>query len=314
MKHVFIINPAAGKGKPACELKPRIEKYCEDNSLDFLIHVTSAAYEAIDFVREIAKTGEHIRFYACGGDGTLFEVVNGAFGYPNAEVAVMPLGSGNDFIRLFGTKEQFLNIDAQVKGTATDLDIIKCGDIVAINQCSMGFDAEINAKQSSFKKMPFMKGESAYMAALLYCFFKKINNVFTIKIDDGKPFTQNTLFCVAGNSRWYGGGFKAAPLALPDDGLLDFIIVKKSMNRLKMLGLVNGYKAGKHLDWDITNFVRGKKISIHSDVISAINCDGEKRLGNECTFEILEKGIKFVIPANSSYFEDKAAGKLNVIT
>src|SRR5665647_2515123 len=98
MKHVFIINPAAGKGRQACELKPKIEKYCDENSLDCIIHVTSAAYEAIGFVRELAKTGEHMRFYACGGDGTLYEVVNGAFGYPNAEVAVMPLGSGNDFI------------------------------------------------------------------------------------------------------------------------------------------------------------------------------------------------------------------------
>jgi len=312
MKHVFIINPAAGKGKPACELKPIIEKYCIDNSLDFSIHVTSAAYEAVDFVRALAKTGDHIRFYACGGDGTLYEVVNGAFGYSNVEVSIIPLGSGNDFIRLFGTKEQFLDIDAQVKGTATDLDVIKCGDNIAINQCSMGFDAEINAKQSSFKKLPFMKGESAYVASMLYCFLKKLNNIFTISVDDGEPFTQNTLFCVAGNSRWYGGGFKAAPHAIPDDGLLDFIIVKKNMGRLKLLGLVNKYKAGQHLNWDITKYVRGKKISIHCDEVAAINCDGEKMQGKDCTFEIVEKGIKFVIPANSSYFEDKAAGKLNM--
>jgi YegS/Rv2252/BmrU family lipid kinase len=311
MKHVFIINPAAGKGKPACELKPKIEKYCAENSLDSIIHVTSAAYEAIDFVRNLAKTGDHTRFYACGGDGTLFEVVNGAFGYPNAEVAVIPLGSGNDFIRLFGTKAQFLDIDAQVNGTETELDVIRCGDIIAINQCSMGFDAEINAKQASLKKLPFIKGESAYVAAMLYCFFKKLNNIFTITIDDGEPFTQNTLFCVAGNSRWYGGGFKAAPLAIPDDDLLDFIIVKKNMNRFKLLGLVNQYKAGQHLSWDFTNFVRGKKMCIHCDEIAAINCDGEKRSGHDATFEIVEKGIKFVIPANSSYFEDKAAGKLN---
>ena len=244
MKHVFIINPAAGKGNPACELKPKIEKYCDENSLDCIIHVTSSAYEAIGFVRELAKTGEHMRFYACGGDGTLYEVVNGAFGYANAEVAVIPLGSGNDFIRLFGTKEIFLDIDAQVKGTATDLDVIRCGDKIAINQCSMGFDAEINAKQASFKKLPFMKGDSAYFAAMLYCFLKKINNIFTITVDDGEQFTQNTLFCVGANSRWYGGGFKAAPLAIPDDGLLDFIIVKKNMSRLKLLSLVNKYKAG----------------------------------------------------------------------
>ena len=311
MKHVFVINPKAGKCKAVCDYKPKIEEYCTKNALDCQIHVTSAANEAIEYVRNIAKIGEKTRFYACGGDGTLFEVVNGAYGYSNAEVAAIPLGSGNDFIRLFGTKEQFLDIDAQVNGTATELDVIKCDDVIAINQCSMGLDAEINAKQSYFKKMPFMKGETAYVASLLYCFFKKINSVFTITIDDGEPFTQNTIFCVAGNSRWYGGGFKAAPLAMPDDGLLDFIIVKKNMSRLRLLGLVNKYKQGKHLGWDVTKFVRGKKITIHSDEIAAINCDGEKRYGNDATFEIVEKGIKFVIPSNSSYFEDKASGKLS---
>lgn len=310
MKHVFIINPAAGKGKKSCCMKPDIEKYCQEHNLDYMLHETPAPYEATEFVRKTADSGEHIRFYACGGDGTLYEVVNGVYGHPNAEVAVFPLGSGNDFVRLFGTKEQFLDIDAQVNGTATDLDIIRCGENVAINQCSMGFDAEICAKQSAFKKMPFMKGETAYVAAMLYCFFKKINSRFTIRIDDGEPFTENVLFCVAGNSRWYGGGFKAAPRALPDDGLLDFIIVKKTMNRLKMLGLVGKYKAGEHLDWEFTKYVRGKKIAIHSEQLAAMNFDGEVKYVNDGLFEIQEKGIKFVIPANSSYIEDREAGLL----
>lgn len=311
MKHVFIINPAAGKGKASCEIKPQIEKYCTENSLDYLIHVTSAAYEAIDFIRELSKTGEHIRFYSCGGDGTLYEVVNGAYGYPNAEVAAFPLGSGNDFIRLFGTKEQFMDIGSQVNGVATELDVIQCGDRIAINQCSMGLDAEICAKQGYFKKLPFMKGEGAYMAAVLYCFLKKMNSEFTITIDDGEPFKQTVLFCVGANSRWYGGGFMAAPKALPDDGLLDFIIVKKTVSRLKLLGLINKYKAGMHLDWDFTKFVRGKKLKIHSDSIAAVNIDGETDYVNDSTFELIEKGIKFVVPANSSYFKDKAAGKLS---
>lgn len=313
MKHVFIINPKAGKGKgkAICTFKPKIEEYCIKNELDYHVHVTSAANEAIEYVRNIAKNGEKTRFYACGGDGTLFEVVNGAYGYSNVEVAAMPLGSGNDFIRLFGTKEQLLDIEAQVNGTAIDLDVIKYDDVIAINQCSMGVDGEINAKQCHFKKIPFMKGETAYMASLLYCFFRKMNNVFTVKIDDGEPFTQNSLFCLAANSRWYGGGFKGAPLAMPDDGLLDFIIVKKDRNRLLLLGLINKYKKGQHLDWDITKFVRGKKITIHCDETAAINVDGEIRFSNNATFEIVEKGIKFVIPSNSSYFEDKASGKLD---
>jgi len=310
MKHCFVVNPTAGKGNTISEFMPKIERYCKENALDYEIHFTTAAYEGIDFVKNFAASGEHIRFYSCGGDGTLFEVVNGAYGNPAAEVAFIPLGSGNDFCKLFGTREQFLDVEAQVNGTATDFDLIRCGERVAINQCSMGFDAEINAKQAAFKKVPFLKGKSTYMAALLYCFFKKLKNEFTISIDGGEPFTQKVLFCVAGNSRWYGGGFKAAPLAVPDDGLLDFIIVKKNMNRLKLLGLVNQYKEGKHLGWDITLYRRGKRLDIHSDKPAAANYDGEADIRNDCTFEIIEKGIKFVIPAGSTYLEDRASGKI----
>lgn len=132
-------------------------------------------------------------FYACGGDGTLYEVVNGAYGYPNCEVAVIPLGSGNDFVRLFGTKEQFCNVEAQVTGIPVELDVIKCGDKIAINQCSMGMDAEVCAKQSYFKKMPLMTGETAYVAAALQALCKKIGHEFTITIDDGEPIKQDVL-------------------------------------------------------------------------------------------------------------------------
>ena len=226
MKHIFLINPAAGKkGNSESIIRPQIEDYCGKNGLDYEIYVTKCQGDAQNYCAERAKSGEALRFYACGGDGTLYEVVNGVFGNPNCEVAVIPMGSGNDFIRLFGTKEQFCNVEAQVTGIPVELDVVKCGDKIAINQCSMGMDAEVCAKQSSFKKLPLVNGEMAYFLAAIEALFKKLGHNFTIKIDDNEPFEDNVLFCVAGNSRWYGGGFMAAPLAWPDDGKLDFVIV-----------------------------------------------------------------------------------------
>ena len=190
MKHVFVVNPAAGKGRAAQVIVPKIEDYFSKNNLDYLIHLTSAPGEGIEFVKKTAaESNEPMRFYACGGDGTLFEIVNGAYGFPHVEVAIIPLGSGNDFIRLFGSKELFMDMDGLVNGVVRTLDLIRCGDLIAINQCSMGFDAEVNANQATFKKLPLLNGESAYVVSMLYCFFKKLNNVFTITIDDGEPFT-----------------------------------------------------------------------------------------------------------------------------
>lgn len=303
MKHIFIVNPAAGKGKSNEEIRAKINSFCTEKGLDYEIVVTKACRDAIDIVRTRAASGEEMRFYACGGDGTLYEVVNGAYGFKNVQVAVIPLGSGNDFVRLFGGKEAFLEIGNVIEGIPVNLDVIKCGDEIAINQCSMGLDAEVCARQADFKKLPAMSGEGAYYAASLYSLLFKVKNRFTITVDDNEPFTQDCIFCVGANSRWYGGGFMAAPKAMPDDGLLDFIIVEKNCSRLKLVTLLNQYKAGKHLDWDMTKFVRGKKLTIHCDTPAAVNVDGECSYVTDAVFEIVENGITFVVPKGSPFLE-----------
>jgi len=305
MKHIFVINPAAGQGKSLNFIKPRIEEVCAKYSLDYEIHITEKQGEGIEFVKNRAASGEEIRFYACGGDGTLYDVVNGAFGYKNVQVAVIPLGSGNDFIRLFGTKEEFLVLDDVVNGVPVEFDVIKCGDEIAINQCSMGMDAEVCAMQGKIKKLPLVTGEGAYYIGCLYAIIKKFKNKFTYKIDDGEEITKDCLFCFCGNSRWYGGGFMAAPLALPEDGLLDFVIVEAGVSRIKLTSLLNKYKRGEHLDWDITSFKRGKKLVIHSDKPAAVNVDGETKYVTDASFEIVEKGITYVVPAKSQFLVDR---------
>lgn len=304
MKHIFVINPAAGKGKALDFIKPKIEEVCKKFSLDYEIHVTEKKGDGIDFVKQRAASGEELRFYACGGDGTLYEVVNGAYGFKNAQVAVIPLGSGNDFIRLFGNKEDFHKLEDLVNGVPVELDVIKCGDEIAINQCSMGMDAEVCAMQGKIKKFPLVTGEGAYYIGCLYALMRKFKNRFTISVDGGEPFERDCLFCVSGNSRWYGGGFKAAPLAYPDDGTLDFVIVECKFNRVKLASLLNKYKRGEHLEWDVTDFRAGKTLKIHSDKPAAVNVDGETKYVNDTSFEIVEKGITFVVPANSAFLTE----------
>lgn len=179
MKHIFIVNPTSGKGGTVKKFIPTLEQYIKDHpELDAEIYVTEFSGDGMRYVKQRAKTGENIRFYACGGDGTLYEVINGSYKYPNTEFAVIPLGSGNDFIRILGDKKDLVDIDAQVNGTVTKFDLIKAGDRVAINQCSMGLDAEICAKQADMKKIPGVNGEAAYTVSLFYCLAKRLNSYF----------------------------------------------------------------------------------------------------------------------------------------
>ena len=214
------------KGRPLKRLCQRLKKQLPKEIWIIRSMSASSSQDTHDYCKKIGESGEKTRIYACGGDGTIYDIVNAIYGYNNVEFAAVPLGSGNDFIRIFGTKEQFMDIGAQIDGTAIKIDAIKCGDRIAVNQCSMGFDAEVCSKQADFKKLPWLTGESAYTASLFYCLKSKTSNRFTITIDDGEPITDNFVFAFCGNSRFYGGGYQAAPYAVPDDGLLDFSIVK----------------------------------------------------------------------------------------
>ena len=255
MKHIFIVNPAAGKGQAATRIIPQIEAYFQAHpEIPFEIYVTKAKGDGRAYAESAAKTGEPIRFYACGGDGTLYEVVNGAYKYPNVSVGILPLGSGNDFARIFGGSDKLLDIGAQVHAGTRKFDLIDAGAHVAINQCSMGLDAEVCAKQAYFKKLPGVGGEFAYTMSLFYCLFRRLNSEFKIIVDDEKVVEGKMLFALCANSRWYGGGYKGAPKAVPDDGKLDFILVRKTVGRLKLAGLVGKYKRGEHLSWDFTEF------------------------------------------------------------
>ncbi len=116
MKYIFLVNPAAGKGRSDKELLPEVHPFLKARGLDYEIHRTLSEGDIISYVRQRAAGGEPVRFVACGGDGTLNNTLRGMMGFPNAELAVMPYGSGNDFVRNFTNKEAFLDLEKQLNG------------------------------------------------------------------------------------------------------------------------------------------------------------------------------------------------------
>lgn len=307
MKHIFVINPNSGKGHAYDIVMPKLNAALEGRELDHVIYVSKSSEDTSDYCKKWAASGEKIRIYACGGDGTIYDVVNAVYGFDNVEFAAIPLGSGNDFVRMFGTKEQFTDIGAQIDGTPIKIDAIRCGDRIAVNQCSMGFDAEVCVKQADFKKIPWLTGESSYMASVLYCLWNKRKNKFKVIIDDGEELDGEFLFSVCTNGRYYGGGFMAGPYAVPDDGLLDFCIIR-TMSIPKFLPKISQYKKGKQCDWVETKYLRGKKLTIKSEILAAVNIDGETDMEKEVTFEVIPSAFNFVIPSTSSYIEDRKNG------
>ena len=108
VKHIFIINPAAGSRDRTKDYQKAIEEHCQ--GLDYSIRVSKCPGDCFRIAREAAETGEEVRLYACGGDGTLNEVAAGAAGCQNAAVTVFSGGSGNDFVKLFSDPNAFRDL------------------------------------------------------------------------------------------------------------------------------------------------------------------------------------------------------------
>ena len=111
--------------------------------------------------------------FACGGEGTFYEVLNGAIGCDNINLGVIPCGSANDFLKYFENTESFIDISAQVSGETIKMDAIKAGDRYCINGCSAGMDAIVARDMSIFKNWPLISGKAAYNLAIIKTFIGK---------------------------------------------------------------------------------------------------------------------------------------------
>ena len=298
MKAIFFINPAAGKGAPAAQLIPAIEKQAKQRGIDAEIYRTTCKGDAARYARAVCETGEPIRLYACGGDGTLHEVMDGAAGFENAAVGIIPCGSGNDFVRCFDAP--FDNIGRQLDASAHPIDLIRLSDgRFCTNMANIGLDCDAAAKMQDLKKYPFIRGTLAYVLALAIVFCKPLGCRLRLTCDDQAPFEANCLLTALGNGRFCGGGFCGIPLAELSDGLMDLSIVKK-MSRFNIVQIIGKYHDGTHLDSRLgkkyVQYQRCRRLHIASDKPFRLCVDGEITEHREISFELIPSAVKLLIP------------------
>ena len=226
MKHVFILNPAAGKSDQTPRFSQDIERICGARGLDYEICVSKAPGDCRALARKACETGQEVRLYACGGDGTLNEVVCGMAGCPNAAVTHYPGGSGNDAIKVFSDTAPFFDLERLLDADETRFDLIRCNDTYCANILSIGLDAKIGTDMVRFKRLPLVTGKGAYILSILANILSGRSAHYAVELNGETIDAEQTLICVC-NGRWYGGGFNPVPEAEPDDGLLDVLLVKK---------------------------------------------------------------------------------------
>ena len=301
MKHLFIINPAAGQRESTQKLEEQIRSL----KVDWEIVYTTKEGDAIRFARNAAETGQPVRIYGCGGDGTLNEVVNGAAGFDNAAVTNVPIGSGNDYLKIFGpnNKARFADLDALTVGPQTAMDLIDCNGRLGIGVVCSGVDARVAADVDRYKRLPLIRGLGAYILSLaVNVLFKGIARPTVLNAGDLHYKGDTSVICVC-SGRYYGGGFMPVGDNMPDDGVIETLVVPK-VGLLTFARLVGAYSKGRYREFpDLIWPRKDNCISIASgDKREVVVCvDGEIMRDHEFTVRLSEKKVNFFYPGDLSY-------------
>ena len=299
MRHVFIINPVAGPKNSVLELLEKVKAAFPEGGYE--AYETTGAGDAREIAaREIARSDEPVRLYACGGDGTLNEVVNAAAGFDHAAITNVPLGTGNDFLRLYGRegKERFHDIAALRDGPQSPVDLVDCSGLLGINTVCTGVDARVADEVHKYKRIPLIGKKLGYVLSLaVNVLFKGITR--PMKVEMG-PFRENgpvAILCVC-NGQYYGGGFRPMPEARPDDGMLDMILIG-DVSLPTFARFVGKYSSGRYqeLPRHLVHGWHGNTVTVSSDredLVAVV--DGETMHGREFTIRLSDKKVNFFRP------------------
>lgn len=271
-KYAFIFNPSANRSR-ARETHMWLQEQIEKEWPGSHIFVSGSERDAIKLASKAALRFDAV--IACGGDGTIQEVVRGIHDKENSILGVIPLGTGNDFIKSAGISKSPATALKQLKSAVpADVDFVEFAldgkPGIMINTLGIGFDGRINHET---KRVKWLKGPLMYTAAVLKSAFRLEPCDMNI-IMDGKDESQTLVMLTLANGTTEGGNFKIAPNADITDGLLDVVMIKPMSvpGLFPRLGL---FAIGKQHTSSKIKLHKCREIHIKSEKGMPVHADGE---------------------------------------
>lgn len=299
MKHIFIVNTVAGSESCLDIVKEGIAK-CEEE-IDYEIYTPDSPEDSINFIKNYVENhcDEEVRFYACGGDGTINKVATGIVGFPNASMAVLPFGTGNDYVKYYGSPEKFKDVCNLIHGKEKIVDIMKVDDKYALNSTHFGLDSVVAKAMNKLRRNILFGKKRAYPFAVVWGFIAGMRNKCIVYADGEQLNNSDILLCTVSNGKYVGGSYFNAPNSLNDDGLLEVCLVKP-VPRWKFIGLIKYYVAGTHINnpkfKDIVVYRQAKNVRIEGPEGFCVSIDGEIYESQHIEIENLERTIRFAVP------------------
>lgn len=298
MIHIFVINHTAGASDLAKDLRRHLSTIV--GLRYFVFNTQKAGYERY-FVKKMNKYfgDEKLRFYCCGGSGTLRNMLDGIEDFDKVEVAFFPCGATNDFLKCFGSDEPFKNIDNLIFGKTVKVDYIKTNYGVALNTLSLGFDSAVVRSMTTYKVYDIIGKQLPYVMSIVtgLLFTKQSKLELTI---DGVTQSSKYVEVVIGNGCVLGGNLYYTEKNDITDGELSYLTVANQNVFQSVIKLVmimnkklfkikgNNIKTGS-ASKVIIRSLGGKKLFINFDG-ELVDC------GNECEIEVVKRGLKFIVP------------------
>jgi len=320
MMHLFILNPKSFWNMwKQTQVLNRIQNFFSTiENTDYFIHISRFPRDAAGFIPVFAKKLPRetvLRVYAIGGDGILFDCLNGIMGIENAELASIPYGHTNNFIRGFGKNEDvfFKRLALQYNAPTILLDVIRCGGNYALSHCIIGMEAEVVRSVGKIReKMQKGNSLSQWLArklhAMLYYF-----SVFSV-ITDNELIFQKYEFDIDGeklsgvylgfhiyNAPYINGNLHPVRNSLPNDGILDMII-PYGQGRRQVFRMLPLFLSGKKKTLP-SHFLykQLRKISVNSNKILRVNLDGVVFFESGIELELLPSALRFVDATRRGY-------------
>jgi len=287
----LIVNGAAGGGRCA-QRAPHYLRRLREAGVDAEATYTAGPGDAT----RIAGQVEADVVVSVGGDGTLFEVLNGLFPQttPGPALAVLPLGTGNSFVRDFGLHDPEVALDALASGRRRACDVVRArhrdGELYFINLLSVGFTARAGALTNRrFKPL----GVGGYVLAVLASLVKMEHPTFCVRLDGGERDGRACTLWSFSNSRYTGGDMMMAPEADPSDGLVDCVRIGP-MGRRRFLGAFPRIFKGTHPELQEIDITRAGRVDFDLEDEVDVLVDGEILRMQLQSLEVLPGAVEFI--------------------
>ena len=288
---VLITNPISGNGKAASVAKQAVQRLTAEGYAGKM-ELTTQSGDANRIAREAIESGSHW-IIACGGDGTVHEVVNAIAEQPNVMLGVLPCGKGNDFAEALKIPTKPTKaIEVLFNGRMRQVDLGKIGDRYFDTIVTCGFDAEVSRRVTE-EGTPF-SGTASYVYTAITTLFRYQSPTVRLEGDFG-CYEGKILLTATGITPCYGGGMKIVPHAIIDDGLFDVCIIEPVPHRTVLRLLLTLFWGG-HAGHRAVQMHRTKSLTIETDPPILLYADGERVGYTPVTVEIIERALTVIAP------------------